>query len=93
MCLGTAPLWTFQNKTNTENPATDDSLNANDSADLHVPEISTEGLNEVNKVHSSNIFIQEISVLIPLYVCHVCFVLFCFLESRGCFDIRLWIHF
>ena len=20
MCLGTAPLWTFQNKTNTENP-------------------------------------------------------------------------
>ena len=48
MCLGTAPLWTFQNKTktNTENPETADSLNANDSADLYVPEISTEGLNE-----------------------------------------------
>jgi hypothetical protein len=41
MCLGTATLWTFQNKTNTENPETADSLNANDSADLHVTVLST----------------------------------------------------
>ena len=47
MCV-TAPLWTFQNKAKTENPETAGSLNANDSADLHVPDISTDGLSEVN---------------------------------------------
>jgi dTDP-4-dehydrorhamnose 3,5-epimerase-like enzyme len=54
MCLGNSSFVDISKQNKHWKSWNRDSLNANDSADLHVPEISTEGLSEVNNEKQMN---------------------------------------